>query len=261
MPGSDDSTEQFRFSQDGELEEPDNDDDDGPTLNDWGEPLGRFGTKCGESMFLISSALQKAVRRSDERRAAAYSYELVRSGYHGHLWKRLRTMCLEDVASHDPVMLLVLRYEELAEDFGKFDWGGEVAAISAAIALARAESSREADWARWWFQTVAEERGKDDADDKYQYPTIPDESFDKHVSHERSKGRGMDHFVLHSSRVTDESELGQEWKRHIIQHEDYTDNPEEIEQAVANVEPGEHDDPPADQNQSLSECGKENQDS
>jgi len=251
MPGSDDSTEQFRFGENGELTEPDDEEDDGPTLNDWGEPLGRFGTKCGESMFLISSALQKSVRRSDERRAAAYSYELVRSGYHGHLWKRLRTMCLEDIASHDPVTLLVLRYEELAEDFGKTDWGGEVAAIQAAIALARAESSREADWARWWFQAVAEERVKDDADDKYQFPTIPDEAYDKHVSSERSKDRDMGHFVLHSSRVTDETDIGKAWKRNVAVHEGFADSPEEVEQAVANVEPGEHDDPPEDQNQSL----------
>jgi replication-associated recombination protein RarA len=259
MPSN--NAEQYKFGKDGQLEEPDDEEDDDPALNDWGEPLGRFGTKCGKSMFLVSSALQKAVRRSDEQRAAAYSYELVRSGYHGHLWKRLRTMCLEDIASHDPVMLLVLRYEELAEDFGKTDWGGEVAAISAAIALARnGESSREADWARWWFQTVAEERVKDDANEKYSYPGIPDEAHDKHVSSSRSKDRDMGHFVLHSSRVTSETDIGQEWKRMILEHEDFTDEPEEIEQAVANIEPGQHDDPPEDQNQSLSECGADSSD-
>jgi len=259
MPGSDDH-EQFRFGENGELEEPDDEDDDGPTLNDWGEPLGRFGTKCGESMFLISSALQKAVRRSDERLAAFCVWELVRSGYHGHAWKRLRTMVLEDIQSEDQVALLVHRYEQLAEEFGKTDWGGEVAAIQAAIALARAKSSREADWARWWFQSVAEEHVKDNADDKYQYPTLPDEAFDKHVSHERSKGRGMGHFVLHSSRVTDETEIGKAWKRNIAVHERFADSPEEVEQAVANVEPGEHDDPPEDQNQSLSECRTDSSD-
>lgn len=249
-----DNAEQYRFGNDGQLEEPDDEDEDGPALNDWGEPLGRFGTKCGESMFLISSALQKAVRRGDEQLAAFCVWELVRSGYHGHAWTRIRTMCLEDIVSHDPVMLLVLRYEELAEDFGKTDWGGEVAAISAAIALARnAESSREADWARWWFQTVAEERVKDDADDKYSFPTIPPEARDKHTQEGSRMGRDMGHFVLHSSRVTDESELGQEWKRLIIEHEGFADDEEAIEQAVVNVEPGEHDDPPEDQNQSLTE--------
>jgi hypothetical protein len=152
-------------------------------------------------------------------------------------------------------LLLVLRYEELAEDFGKTDWGGEVAAISAAIALARnGDSSREADWARWWFRTVAEERVKDNTDDKYSYPDMPDESFDKHVSHKRSKDRGMGHFVLHSSRVTDETDIGKAWKRDIAVHEGFADSPEEVEQAVANVEPGEHDDPPEDKNRSLTEC-------
>jgi len=255
MPGSDDH-EQFRFGENGELTEPDDEEDDGPTLNDWGEPLGRFGTKCGESMFLVSSALQKGARRGHVALSCWAAWELVRSGYENHCWNRLNTIALEDTASHDPVALLVHRYEEMAGEYGPKEW----AAMEAAMALARAESSREADWARVWFEAVAEERVKDDADDKYSFPTIPDEAYDKHVSSERSKDRDMGHFVKHSSRVTDESELGQKWKRQIIEHEGFADDEETIKQAVANVEPGEHDDPPQDQNQSLPECRTDSSD-
>jgi replication-associated recombination protein RarA len=249
MPGSDDH-EQFRFGENGELEEPDDEDNDGPTLRDDGKPIGRFQTKGGYNMFLVSSCLQKAVRRSDAELAAWSAWELTRSGYEGHVFKRLNVIALEDTASHDPVALLVHRYEEMAGEYGPKEW----AAMEAAMALARAESSREADWARVWFEAVAEERVKDDADEKYQFPTIPPEARDKHTQEGSRLGRDMAHFVLNSSRVTDESELGQKWKRRIIEHEGFTDDEEAIEQAVANVEPGEHDDPPEDQNQSLSEC-------
>lgn len=249
MPSN--NAEQYRFGNDGKLEEPDDEDEDGPALNDWGEPLGRFGTKCGESMFLVSSALQKGARRGHVALSCWAAWELVRSGYENHCWNRLNTIALEDTASHDPVTLLVHRYEEMAGEYGPKEW----AAMEAAMALARAESSREADWARVWFEAVAEEWVKDDAEDKYSFPTIPPEARDKHTQEGSRMGRDMGHFILHSSRVTDESELGQEWKRRIIEHEGFADDEEAIEQAVANVEPGEHDDPPEGPNQSLSECG------
>jgi len=221
--------------------------------DDWGEPLGRFGVKSGESMFLVSSALQKAVRRSDEQLAAYAVWELVRSGYHNHAWKRMRVMLLEDILSDDQVALLIHRYEQLAEEFGKRSWEGKLAAIEAAMALARADSSREGAWARRWFETVAEERVKEDADEQYQFPAIPDEAEDQHTREGSERGRDTEHFVLHASRVTDESDLGKQWKRKSIEHEELADDPDQVEQAVSNVEPGEHDDPPEDPNQSLSE--------
>lgn len=244
----------MRFGKEGKLEEADDEEEEQPEVDDWGEPLGRFGTKSGESMFLISSALQKAVRRSDEQLAAYSSWELVRSGYHNHAWKRMRVMLLEDIKSDDRVALLVHRYEQLAEEFGKRSWEGKLAAIQAAIALARADSSREGAWARRWFETVAEKRVKEDADERYQFPKIPDEARDKHTREGSKRSRGKKHFVLHASRVTDESELGKQWKRRSIEHEELADNPEEIQEAVANIDPGEHDEP-TQRNRSLSEIG------
>jgi len=244
-----DNAEQYKFGNDGQLEEPDDEDDDGPTLRDDGEPMGRFQTKAGYNIFLLSSCLQKSCRRSDPELAAWSAWELTRSGYSGHVFKRLHTIALEDTRSEDPVALLVHRYEQMAGEYGPEEW----ATMEAALALARAESSREADWAKWYYEIAAEERLKDNPDTRFSFPEIPDEVFDRHVSSKRSRDREMGHFVLHSSRVTDETDIGQEWKRRILQHEDFTDDPEEIEQAVANVEPGEHDDPPEDQNQSLSE--------
>lgn len=243
---------QLRFGDEGELEEADDEEEEQPEVDDWGEPLGRFGTKSGESMFLISSALQKAVRRSDEQLAAYSSWEPVRSGYHNHAWKRMRVMLLEDILSDDPVALLIHRYEQLAEEFGKQSWEGKLAAIQAAIALARSESSREGAWARRWFESVAEERVKEEADERYQFPTIPDEAKDQHTQEGSAMDRDTEHFVLHASRVTDESDLGKQWKQRSIEHEDLADSAEEIEQAVANVAPGEHDEPPQ-RNRSLSE--------
>jgi len=249
MPGSDDH-EQFRFGENGELTEPDDEEDDGPTLRDDGEPMGRFQVKSGENMFLMTSLLYKSVRRSDELRASLAAWSLARSGYEKHCFRTLKTIAMEDIRSDSLVPVLVHRFEQWAGEYGPVEWG----AIKAALALARAPSSREGDWAKWYFEICAEERLKDDPDERFTFPEVPDEVYDRHVQSERSRDRGMGHFMLSSSKVTDETDLGKQFKRHILQHEDFTDDPEEIEEAIKTIEAGEHDDPPEDQNQSLSEC-------
>jgi hypothetical protein len=141
----------------------------------------------------------------------------------------------------------------MAGEYGPEEW----AAMEAAIALARADSSREADWAKWYFEICAEERQKEDPDERFLFPPISeyDEVFDRHTRKGSKLGRDMGHFVKHSSRVTDETDLGKGYKRRILLHEDFTDDPDEIEEAVANLENGVHDERP-ERNQSLSECGQ-----
>jgi len=252
-----DNAEQYRFGTDGQLEEPDDEDDDGPTLRDDGEPMGRFQVKSGLSMFLMTSQLYKSIRRSDELRSAHAAWSLSRSGYENHCFATLKTIAMEDIRSDSLVPLLVHRFEQWAGEYGPIEWG----AIKAALALARAPSAREGDWAKWYFEICAEERLKDNPDERFTFPEVPDEVYDRHVQSKQSRDRGMGHFMLSSSKVTDESDLGKQFKGYILQHEDFTDDPEEIEQAVTNVEPGEHDDPPEDQNQSLSDCGSGEADS
>jgi len=54
---SDDSTEQFRFSDDGELEEPEDDGDEVQT-NDFGEEMPWYETKGAHRRDVMSSLFQ-----------------------------------------------------------------------------------------------------------------------------------------------------------------------------------------------------------
>jgi replication-associated recombination protein RarA len=245
-----DNAEQYRFSDSGELTEPEGEEDDGPTLRDDGEPMGRFQVKSGKNMFLITSLLYKSIRRSDQLRAAYAAWSLARSGYQKHCFKTMKTIAMEDIRSDSHAPLLVHRFEQWAGDYGPVEWG----AVKSALALARAPSSREGDWARLYFDICAEERLKEDPDERFTFPEVPDEVKDMHSQEGKKLGRGMRHFMMSSSKVTDESDLGKRFKRRILQYEDYTDDPDEIEEAVADCDPGEHDERP-EQNQSLSECG------
>ena len=52
-------------------------------------------TRSGHNMFDMASLLQKAIRRSDIRRAGYAAYELF-GQFHGYLWKRLYVCSAED---------------------------------------------------------------------------------------------------------------------------------------------------------------------
>lgn len=54
-------------------------------------------TKRGYNLLDVASALQKSIRRGDEKLAGYMAHELVSSNYHNYVWKRLLTISAEDV--------------------------------------------------------------------------------------------------------------------------------------------------------------------
>lgn len=233
------SDKQLKFTQDGGLEEQPEDEDDGPTLRDDGEVMGRFQVKTGENMFLVTSALYKSIRRSSPLLAARCAWSLARSGYSKHVFRTLKTIAMEDIHSSSTEILLIEQYEDWAGEHGSVEW----AAIRSALALARAPSSRESTLMKLFFEFCAEERLKDDPDPRFEMPPIPDEARDCHSKEGRKMNRGKKHFALSATRVTDETEIGKIMKRRVLEYQDFIDDPGAIEEAVKNVEPGEHDEP------------------
>jgi len=65
--------------------------------NDFGEAKEDERDRRGYSRYVVSSLLQKAVRRSDEEIAAWAARELARSGYAWNLWDRLNLYVVEDL--------------------------------------------------------------------------------------------------------------------------------------------------------------------
>ena len=55
------------------------------------------GFKCGE----VASALQKSIRRGNEREALYWAAELDEAGYGNYVWKRLRVIASEDIGLAD----------------------------------------------------------------------------------------------------------------------------------------------------------------
>ncbi|MEZ3163290.1 hypothetical protein ABNG03_00035 [Halorubrum sp. RMP-47] len=215
---------QATFGADGSLETETTPDATGE--NDFGEEKDANETDGGYSRYVVSSLLQKAVRRSDEEVAAWAAWELARSGYAWNLWDRLNLYVVEDLRAGDEVALTVERYEELATERWEPDaWKGRLCAIHAALAAARAHSTREASNADAYFGAVADiraearERGEEPAHDFPVGDLEPDGEFDAvfdgHTGEGSKRGRGTRFFKTHGARVGPEGEDEQSarWQR------------------------------------------------
>ncbi|EMA67490.1 hypothetical protein C461_07179 [Halorubrum aidingense JCM 13560] len=247
---------QATFGSDGSLETDTTPDATGE--NDFGEPKESNETDGGYSRYTVSSLLQKAVRRSDEEVAAWAAWELARSGYAWNLWDRLNLYVVEDLRAGSDVALTIERYEELAtERWEPAEWKGRLCAIHAALAAARATSTREASNADAYFSAVADrraaarERGEDPAHDFPVGDLEPggtfDAIFDGHTGEGSRLGRGTRFFKTHGARVGPEGEDEQSarWQRlAMLLDEDRDYDPDELDRAVEPVDPddpwGEH---------------------
>jgi hypothetical protein len=241
---------QTTFGPDGELsEEP----PEAAGENDFGEERAEGETMGGYDRFTLSSLLQKAVRRSDDEVAAFCAWELARSGYGWNLWERLNTFVVEDLAA-GPVATQVARYEDLADEWGDGSGRGLLCAVQAALACARARSTREASALVGGFADVAEARAaardRGAPDEAPSFPVEPtdltvggryDVALDGHTAPGSAAGRGVRFFRTDASRVGPEGEtdLGARWKRLRLGLAAETYDDEAVERALAPVDPGD----------------------
>ncbi len=214
---------------------------------DRGEAKDEHETNGGYNRYDVSSLLQKAVRRSDERVAAWAAWELARSGYAWNLWDRLNLYVVEDLRAGQDVALLVERYETLATERWEPDsWKGRLCAIHAALACARARSSREAANADECFRLVAERRAACGADEDppVEFPVGDlepggpyDVVFDQHTGEGARKGRGTRFFKTHGARVgpEEDGEESRRWQRLAMVLSDVEYSDAELDHALTPV--------------------------
>lgn len=156
------------------------------------------GHLCGE----VASALQKSIRRGEERDACYWASELDLAGYANYVWKRLRIVASEDVGLADPhaatvVRLLFENWREATKDMRARQ--GEhgphrLFLMHAVLYLSRAPKSRIVD-----HMTMLMYRGERPAME------IPDHALDRHTKRGRQLGRGHAHFFDVAAKLAGES--------------------------------------------------------
>lgn len=209
----------------------------------------------------MASLLQKAVRRGDRESAMFAAFELCRSGYSWNFWDRAQTVLLEDLrlAVTDADLLPAIeRLRQLATKKWEPDEGmGIACAMRAASLLAEAESARELLPMKNWWLEIADDRMQSlrrGEQPEHDFPVPPESKGlgelgyvvnDTHTAAGSRAGRNMAHYLIESSRTTDQSDLGQQYQKLIMEHEisyDLTD--EQVDHGTTPVsedEPWEHD--------------------
>jgi replication-associated recombination protein RarA len=165
-------------------------------MSTFSEARTRNGHACGE----VASALQKSIRRGDEREALYWASELDLAGYGNYCFKRLRIIASEDVGLGEPLVHVQVRclYENWLEQ-RKPDKGDSLNAavflVHAVIVLARASKTRLVDSAL--MVSYEGERARLE---------IPDYALDPHTHRGRQLHRGQDHFFEEAARLENEAE-------------------------------------------------------
>ncbi len=138
----------------------------------------------------VISALQKAVRRSDERLAVYWATVLDLEGGNiaEQMWNRMLVMANEDIGPADSSVIVKVKtlYDCWTNGLGD----RRLCVIHAALILARAPKSRACDHLAL---ILYDENGR---------PTgvkIPDYALDKHTESGREKHRGFEHFIKEGS--------------------------------------------------------------
>lgn len=243
---SDNSDEQRQQTLDGGTVEEQGEESSTDAVLEDGSEKGNLETLSGENYFVVISALQKGVRREAELLATWCAWELAPSGWGEKVWERLKVISVEDVRSDSQAPLLVAQYHELAQELADdpSDWAAMRCLMSAALALVRAPKSHEADYTQGAFRKISDRRREafEAGEEPPAYPTeIPDVALDNHTWAGKNKGRDKEFFHVHSGRLTEETEIGEECHRLALEHRsDFQLADEEFEQAVyERVEPGD----------------------
>jgi replication-associated recombination protein RarA len=149
-------------------------------------------TRHGRSAYLIVSAMQKAIRRSQVEQAAAFALELVSSGHGAWCFARLKTIACEDC---NPAPGVIADIEALHQQWRHAGGKGDLhwlPAVRAAVVLALAPKSRLVDW------LIMEHAGKGSPP-----MPVPDEAHDMHTVEGKRMGRGKRHFAEEAGRLVD----------------------------------------------------------
>ena len=163
-------------------------------------------TMRGFELGEVVSALQKSVRRNDEKQAVQWAAEMDQSGFGSYLWNRLTIITSEDVGvgwPEGPAVIAALRksYEDMVSK-GRRGGSERIFVIHAVMLLARAKKSRRVDVAIWSAY----------GNEKPEFPEIPDYALDWHTNRGRAMGRngsspeGLRHWLEEAARLENEDE-------------------------------------------------------
>jgi replication-associated recombination protein RarA len=161
-------------------------------------------TVRGYDMKEVVSALQKAIRRSDDEAALFWAVELDRSGYGQYMWRRLLIMVSEDIGLANPelpsqINSLFNIYTEL-KAWKNANHPERLQIVHAVLLMARSPKSRMLDHACHVAYTTNETI------------PMPDYALCMHTGRGRQQGRGLDHWYSDAATLVNGLDLDDKWE-------------------------------------------------
>lgn len=155
----------------------------------------KLTTTRGYDFNLVTSAMQKAIRRADIEKAGYFALELFHSGFYKYVWKRLYTVSAEDCSDFITQEIEALHKGFLLVNEGVSDKSkGRIFISKAVIVLCVCRKSRDADHLQNFIYDK-KIRNSDEEVERYMDDVrlteqpIPDYAYDVHTAPGKRAGK------------------------------------------------------------------------
>ncbi|ALS02311.1 hypothetical protein ATZ33_13225 [Enterococcus silesiacus] len=189
------------------------------------DPWARVKTRNNLNGDEVVSALQKSIRRGNERAACDFAYEMYITSpqFEEKLWRRLLAISVEDIGmGNDNAAIMVNNLNQMRKEFQYNESDRAMFFFHAIRYLCNSEKDRSSDLLK---NIVIKSFAMGHV------PEIPDIALDKHTTRGKEMGRDSKHFLNEASIVIPQAEVTNNYKEEYAQIIDRYDPNEVVESA------------------------------
>ncbi|EOH95805.1 hypothetical protein UAY_03231 [Enterococcus moraviensis ATCC BAA-383] len=189
------------------------------------DPWARIKTRNNLNGDEVVSALQKSIRRGNERAACDFAYEMYITSpqFEEKLWRRLLAISVEDIGmGNENAAIMVNNLNQMRKEFQYNESDRAMFFFHAIRYLCQSEKDRSSDLLK---NIVIKSFAMG------YVPEIPDIALDKHTTRGKEMGRDSKHFLNEASVVIPQAEVTNNYKEEYAKIIDHYDPDEVVESA------------------------------
>jgi len=189
------------------------------------DPWARVKTRNNLNGDEVVSALQKSIRRGNERAACDFAYEMYITSpqFEEKLWRRLLAISVEDIGmGNENAAIMVNNLNQMRKEFQYNESDRAMFFFHAIRYLCQSEKDRSSDLLK---NIVIKSFAMG------YVPEIPDIALDKHTTRGKEMGRDSKHFLNEASIVIPQADVTNDYKEEYAKIIDLYDPNEVVESA------------------------------
>lgn len=170
------------------------------------DPWAKIKTRNNLAGDEVISALQKSIRRGNEKAACEFAYEMYITSpqFEEKLWRRLLAISVEDIGMGNPLAaIMVHNLNTMRKEFQYNESDRAMFFIHAIRYLCNSEKDRSSDLLK---NIIIKSFAMG------YVPEIPDIALDKHTTRGKEMGRGSEHFLHEASKVVPQAAVDNHYK-------------------------------------------------